>query len=223
MDPTALSYPGLEETLSADRFATYLGWAGGDRNRAIALYTLNAGLSECFQAPLHMLEVALRNRIHHVMATIHGENWFDNALYQANPVQADMLAKARRELADARKPEIPSRIVAALTFGYWTALVGREYEDLWQKTLKNIARREDGKGLTRKHFSQPLSPIRTLRNRIAHHEPILYWDLPKHYEAILQLTHWLSPVAAQWCRDTSRFHAIYPEAGIVLDRTTANG
>lgn len=221
MNSTDHTYPGLEEALSADRFASYLGWANGERNQAIALYTLNVALSESLQAPLHMLEIALRNRIHHVMAAAHGERWFDEAAYQANPVQIDMLTKARRDIADARKPETSGRLVAALTFGYWTAMVGREYEDLWQRTLKDIARREDGKGLVRKQFSRPLAPIRTLRNRIAHHEPILYWDLPKHYEAILQLTHWLSPVAAAWSQDVSRFHAVYPPDGISLVRSSA--
>jgi mono/diheme cytochrome c family protein len=36
-----------------------------------------------------------------------------------------------------------------------------------------------GKGLRRKDFSGPLSPIRTVRNRIAHHEPIITWDSPE--------------------------------------------
>ncbi len=119
------------------------------------------------------------------------------------------------------KPETRGRVVAALTFGYWTAMLGKEYEDLWQKTLKDIARREDGKGLTRKAFSKPLAPIRTLRNRIAHHEPILYWSLTKHYDAILQLTTWLSPVAREWCQDHSRFQSLYPDGGVELIKEAA--
>ncbi|MEI9402085.1 Abi family protein [Mesorhizobium argentiipisi] len=198
-----------------------MGWAGGDRNRAIEFYTLNAALCESLYTPLHMLEVALRNRIHQVMAATHGDTWYDLEAYQANPVQAEMLAKARQDIEDAKKEETPGRVVAALTFGYWTALLGKEYEDLWQQTLKDIARREDGKGLTRKAFSKPLAPIRTLRNRIAHHEPILYWSLPKHYEAILQLTTWLSPMAAEWCRDCSRFTQLYPQDGIALVKPEA--
>lgn len=221
MDNQPTLYPSLEDTLSIDRFGTYLGWAGGDRNRAIELYTLNAALCESLYTPLHMLEVALRNRIHQVMAAAHGDSWYDLETYQANPVQAEMLAKARQDIKDARKEETPGRVVAALTFGYWTAMLGKEYEDLWQKTLKDIAQREDGKGLTRKAFSKPLAPIRTLRNRIAHHEPILYWSLPKHYEAILQLTNWLSPVAAEWCRDCSRFTEMYPQEGVELIKAEA--
>jgi Abi-like protein len=216
MDAQDLTYPALEDTLSTDRFSTYLGWAGGDRNRAIDLYTLNAGLCECLYTPLHMLEVALRNRIHQIMAAACGHAWYDLEAHQANPVQVGMLTKARQDLQEARKPETPSRMVAALTFGFWTAMLGKEYEELWQITLKDIARREDGKGLARKAFSKPLTLIRILRNRIAHHEPILSWNLPKHYEAILQLTAWLSPVAAQWCRDCSRFSAVYPRGGIEL-------
>jgi hypothetical protein len=220
MDTEEATYPNLENTLSADRFGTYLGWAGGDRNRAIALYSLNATLSESLHTSLHMLEVALRNRIHQVMSKAHGDTWYYLPAYQANPVQVLMLAKARKDLADANKPDIPGRIVASLTFGYWTAMLGKEYEALWQSTLNDIARREDGKGLTRKALSTPLAPIRNLRNRIAHHEPILHWSLPKHHEAILQLTTWLSPVAGDWCRDHSRFQSLYPDNSVELIRET---
>ena len=216
MDIKVPLYPAFEDTLSSDRFSTYLGWSNGDRDRAIHLYTLNTKISESLCTPLHMLEVALRNRVHQVMSACHGPTWYDQEAHQANPVQAGMLLKARQDMVDAKKEEASGRMIAALTFGYWTAMFGKEYEDLWQTTLKDIARREDGKGLTRKAFSKPLAPIRTLRNRIAHHEPILYWTLPKHYEAVLQLTAWLSPVAAEWCRDHSRFAETYPAEGVDL-------
>ncbi|RMC62511.1 Abi family protein [Sinorhizobium meliloti] len=211
-----IPYLGIEDTLSADRFGTYLRWAGGDRNKAIALYTLNALLSESLHLPLHMLEVALRNRIHQVMSRAHGETWFDMPEHQLNPTQADMIAKARKDLGEQGKGDTPARIIAALTFGFWTAMLGKEYENLWQTTLKDIGKREDGKGLRRKDFTRSLSSIRTLRNRLAHHETVLYWDLRKHYANILQMTGWLSPVAADWCRAYCRFESLYPVDGVVL-------
>ncbi|WFP61436.1 Abi family protein [Mesorhizobium sp. WSM4904] len=216
MDTKDYTYIGIEDTLSADRFGTYLGWAGGDRNRAVELYTLNAVLSESLYIPLHMLEVALRNRIHQTMSKVHGEAWFDMPEHQLNAVQIDMLEKARIDLREKGKDETPGRIVASLTFGYWTALLGKEYENLWQITLKDIARREDGKGLRRKDITKSLGAIRTLRNRLAHHETVLHWDLPKHYGNIIQLITWLSPVAAEWCISCSRFDALYPKEGIPL-------
>lgn len=209
-------YPDLEVVLSAARFGTYLSWAGGDRGRAIALYGLNAQLSECFYTPLHMLEVALRNRIHHVLGEASGEGWYDLPAYQANARQPEMLARARQELRDAHKVESPGAVVAALTFGFWTSLIGKEYENTWQQVLHRIARRPDGRGLRRKDLTRPLGPIRQLRNRVAHHEPILHWDLPKHHAAMIELIGWLSPVAADWCRAHARFGAVFPREGVAL-------
>ena len=213
-------YPNLEETLSFDRFSTYLAWAGGERNRAVELYSLNTLLCECLYVPLQILEVTLRNRIHHVMSAAAGDTWFDLPGYQLNPTQTLMIAGAREVLTDAKKPQTPGAIVAAMTFGFWTAMFSKEYENLWQTTLHKIAKREDGKGLQRKNFAAPLGPIRMLRNRVAHHEPILYWSLPKHYANIQQITRWLSPVAADWSDAHSRFDEVFPKDGITLIEPT---
>lgn len=70
--------------------------------------------------------------------------------------------------------------------------------------------------LKRKSFSGPLTPVRVLRNRIAHHEPILSWDLCKQHNKILELIEWLSPPAAKWCRENDRFPQAYPTGGIAL-------
>ena len=84
--------------------------------------------------------------------------------------------------------------------------------------LHRVARREDGKGLARKAFTRPLTPIRVLRNRVAHHEPIIEWDLNKHHGNIQQLTTWLSPAAGEWLCKQSRFSMVYPIVRIQLHR-----
>lgn len=210
----------LTEALSLERFSRYLAWAGGDRLRAVELYTLNCQLSESLYTPLHMLEVVLRNRIHRIASTAIGEKlatpWFDRPEFLRGSRQAAQIAKAKEELAEGGKALEPGRIVAALTFGYWTAFFGKDYEVAWQQILHRIARRPDGKGLGRKDFARPLTPLRILRNRIAHHEPILTWNLPSHHEKIVQLTGWLSPIAADWCRRHSRFPVLYPPQGVEL-------
>ncbi|MBP1806877.1 Abi family protein [Rubellimicrobium aerolatum] len=212
----------LEDTLSLERFGRYLTWADGDRLRAVELYTLNSQLSESLYTPLHMLEVALRNRIHAVAsAEPHGDPalpWFNRPEYQKGSRQAEQLEKAKAELTESGRSHDPGRVVAALTFGYWTAFFGKDYETLWQQLLHKIARRADGKGLRRKDFSEPLARLRMLRNRIAHHEPILNWNLPKHHGKIIELTEWLSPAGAAWCRTYGRFSAVYPASGIELAR-----
>jgi len=180
------------------------------------LYGLNTALSESLYTPLQMLEVTMRNRFHGVLSEAICENWFDEPGFLAAPRQPDQLAKAKDELAEDGKDLAPGRIVAALTFGFWTAMLSPQYENLWQTTLHKAARREDGKGLRRKDLSGPLTPIRVLRNRIAHHEPIIPWNLRKHYRNMLQLTRWLSPDAADWCAHHSRFEKVYPDEPVKI-------
>ncbi len=210
------SYDELEQALSLERFGRYLGWAGGERGQAVELYSLNTQLSEALYTPLQMLEVALRNRIHAVMTEAHHDAWFHDGQLLLGEWQPSQLAKAVEDIEKERKEVTPGRIVAALTFSFWTSMFGKDYETLWQTTLHRIGRRPNGKGLRRKDFSTALTPIRTLRNRIAHHEPIIAWNLPKHYASILELTDWLSPAAAAWCRAHSRFDQVYPAERLQL-------
>jgi hypothetical protein len=212
----------LEQALSLERFGRYVDWAGGDKARALELYTLNTKISESLYTPLQMLEVALRNRIHAVMTEARHEGWFHDDGCLLGKWQSDQLAKAEEGIREGKKEPTPGRIVAALTFSFWTSMFGKEYETLWQTTLHRIGSRSDGKGLERKHFSGPLTRIRQLRNRIAHHEPIIIdWDLPAQHSKIIELTGWLSPPAAEWCTAHSRFFEVYPSVGITL-QTRAN-
>jgi hypothetical protein len=206
----------IEAALSLERFARYVSWAGGDRERALALYALNTQLSEALYTPLQVLELALRNRIHTVMWAAHGDRWFEIDGLLRVPQQCEQVADALADLAKESKEPTPGRVVAALTFSFWTAMVSPAYEELWRKTLNEIALTADGRRLNRKQLSRPLTPIRILRNRIAHHEPILHWDLRKHHAAMAEVTSWLSPAAAVWCARADRFPSVFPAEGYRL-------
>jgi hypothetical protein len=210
----------LEVALSLERFGRYLAWAGGDRTQALDLYALNIRLSEALYTPLQMLEVALRNRIHAVLSASVQPRWFERPGLLAVPHQNEQVAEALADLTRERKDPTPGRVVAALTFSFWTTMLGAPYENLWQTDLHRIGRRHDGKGLRRKDLSSPLTPIRLLRNRIAHHEPILAWNLPKHHNAMLRITGWLSPAAAAWCRALDRFDQVHPTERITLQQAS---
>lgn len=204
------SYPDLEAAFSLERFGRYLSWAENDRAKALELYALNTQISESLYTPLQILEVSLRNRIHTVMAELQHEAWFQDDGFLLGDHQAGQVEAAVKDIAREGKEATPSRIVAALTFSFWTAMFGKAYETLWQQGLHKIGSK-DGKGLRRKDLSTPLASIRILRNRIAHHEPILYWQLQKKYSSIIEVTSWLSPHAADWCRAHSRFAEVCPD------------
>jgi hypothetical protein len=57
-------------------------------------------------------------------------------------------------LQEEGKSITPGRVVAALTFGFWKAMLNKQYENLWQTVLHKAAWREDGKGVTRKALAE---------------------------------------------------------------------
>jgi len=207
----------VEAALSLERFARYVAWADGDRQSAVELYSLNTQVSEALYVPLQALEVALRNRIHTIMAETHGPGWFHPEATHVTDRQAEQVQAAIADLTAERKPIEDGRVVAALTFSFWTSMFGRKQDDLWKRTLHRIATR-DGRFLARKDFATRLTQVRLLRNRIAHHEPILYWNLPKHHQAILDMTRWLSPATDEWRTTLDRFNAVHPPERLRLAR-----
>lgn len=211
-----ISHAELEQALSLERFGRYLAWAGGDRTRAVELYTLNSLISESLYIPLQMLEVTLRNRIHAVMTEARHEAWFKDDGFLLGDRQPEQLAKAIEDIKRDGREATPGRIVAEVTFSFWTAMLGNQYDQLWQTTLNRVGKKPNGKGLRRKDLSAPLTPIRILRNRIAHHEPIISWDLAKHHAKIIEIIEVASPAAAAWCKAHDRFEKVYPPERIAL-------
>jgi len=120
----------IVDALSLERFSRYLDWAGDDEIAALELYTLNTQLSEALYTPLQMLEVALRNQIHTVMTEASHASWFDEERVLLLESQLEQIEKARADLKEDGKEPIPGRIVAALTFSFWTSMLSPTYEDL---------------------------------------------------------------------------------------------
>ena len=67
----------LEASFSPDRLSTYLTAAGGERERALQLYTRNTQLSAAFYGPLQGLEIALRNALHRQLTRLYGAAWYE--------------------------------------------------------------------------------------------------------------------------------------------------
>lgn len=204
------SFLGFEDALSNERFGAYMESAQGDRDTALALYGLNTQVSAALYVPLQVLEVTLRNRFHHHLTHAYGECWYDCYGVITHLFQRQKISEAQLELAREKRPLEPGRVVAGLTFGFWTACLSGPYDEtLWRKGGLAKAFGGTGEKPKRSKVNGLLNPIRKLRNRIAHHEPILYWDLNKHYRNMMLLTRWLVPAAADWCEVQSGFDRVY--------------
>lgn len=202
----------LETSLSPERMATYVTKAAGDRERAARLYTWNTAVSAAFYGPLQGLEVALRNSMHRELSAKYGADWYDNPACGLDQGTERRVAAARAELRRDGYADDPPHVVAALSFGFWVALLGAggrfpgfgkaNYEmTLWRPALYRAFRHAK---VNRKGAHAPLDYLRTFRNRIAHHEPILDRHLTKDYSSILMVTGWISPQTQSWISHHSR-------------------
>lgn len=207
-----VDYGALEECLSADRFRPYALSCQGDQEQALRLYELNTKVSASLYEPLQTLEVALRNRFHHYLSATYGEWWFDRGDVIWELFQRRRIADAHLDLAKDKKEITPGRVIASLMFGFWTACLSHHYEQaLWRKGGLAKAFQAAGAKPSRNVVNRMLGPVRKIRNRIAHHEPVLYYNLPKHHENIVTLTRWLSPATADWADRHSTFQDVYDE------------
>jgi hypothetical protein len=184
----------IERTLSSDRLRDYQANVGGNSELAIRLYDQNTLLSESLYGVLQGLEVAFRNKVHTRLASDYGRaEWYDSL--KLEPEQAGMLRKAKQILAKEGKPLDAGRVVAEISFGFWTGLTGPKYDVLWRNHLVKIFPRRP---VQRAHVQTRLNSIRKLRNRVAHHEPILSRPLQRDINQIFDIISWMSPVTARW-------------------------
>ena len=206
--------PTFVDTVAPERFAKYLAWARQDAELAHRLYAKNVALAEAFYTPLHTLEIVLRNRVDQALTAAYAPDWFnDPAVVMPAPLQAKV-REANRRLASLGPALTRGHIVAELSFGFWTGMFNRRQNHLW-RYLRPIF--GSAPGLQRGGVSGKLDDVRGLRNRIAHYEPILHHDLMDYYREIHTLTSWLSPDAAGWLTEHSRFLTVCPPGRIIVN------
>jgi hypothetical protein len=207
----------LERSLSVERFSGYVRSANGDRALAIRLYERNTRLSESLYGVVQGLEICLRNAVDRIFRSAYGPDWYDHMPTLMYPLP-QKLADAKQSILRHGKLLTPGRVVAELSFGFWTALFGRKYETrLWvphlhkafPNAIRPTASRKKSIAMDRADVAHRLESVRQLRNRIAHHEPILHYKLDSEYCKILEATGWICPITAAWVGVTSSFPERY--------------
>ena len=212
----------LEVFLSRERLGTYLEAAQENREEAVRLHVWNTAVSAAFYGPLQGLEVALRNAMNRSLSERYGEAWYNDGRAGFDRGALERIGNARAELARDGHPDDPHRIVAALSFGFWVSLLGpggrrapghrANYEmTLWRPALRGAFPHRVP--LTRKQAHRPLNALRTLRNRIAHHEPIFAQNLVEDHERLLEVAGWISPATRAWIEHHSRVATVLETAG----------
>jgi Abi-like protein len=197
----------LHRTIARDRLASYVADSKGNIVDAIWLYERNTVFSQALYGVLQPLEIAFRNSIHRVMTADTGHtDWYDRSPLKWREIESVKAAKAN--IIKWSHAVTSGRVVAELTFGFWTKLIGREYEKtLWvphlYKAFPHLRRPDRLKVFNR------FDSIKVLRNRIAHHERIISRNLSQDYMDIIETLEWICPTTACWVRSTNSFPMEY--------------
>ena len=216
----------LRLSLSNERLDAYESRAPGDGDLdTFCHYVWNLSLSESLYPVLCCVEVALRNSIHEAAKAHFGrENWFDDSKIINAPFAVGGLAKTKATLHSQQKALDTHRIVAELTFGFWTSLLERRYEQiLWPSIIKaafpNMPRRKR----TRQNLYNRFKEIRLFRNRIFHHEPIWYWtDLAEKHEQTIEALGWIEPAMVELVSVVDRFPTVYANGAASVEEDLRN-
>ncbi|HTC59219.1 MAG TPA: hypothetical protein VK691_03780 [Solirubrobacteraceae bacterium] len=217
--------PWLERWLSVPRLGRYLATAGNDRDRALSLYDWNARISAATLRDLAHLEVAIRNAYDSALrANIPAGqiDWTSAAMTAFPPVyrtkraaggrtrQVDINRKAREILnasiqSAGGSSAPPGKVVANLTFGFWRYLSSKAHEkNLWVPYLHNAFPPKT----SRSDVDARIGRLHDLRNRAAHHEPLLDTDLVARLDDLLWIAERLDSSLADFIRSSTDIPAL---------------
>ncbi len=188
----------LEKYISPERLAAYIAYARGDKWVAIRLYERNTEVSEALYGVIQALEVTLRNAIHSILSEhLGGPEWFETFSLQESEREA--IEEAKKSVLGRPAPLTPGRIVAELTFAFWGRLFSAPYDKtLWVAHLRKIfpSKLQNSRRLIRGRLVE----LKTLRNRIAHHERLMCGKrrLRQDYADILETIGWINPTIKSW-------------------------
>jgi hypothetical protein len=204
----------FERLFSTGRLARFYQAARQDTTEASALYAANIQLSESLYPCLAVAEVALRNALHRQLSYLcRSPDWYsllpahDRALADIQPE----LDKAQKYIRDRRETLSTDKVVAELTFGFWSSLFNRAYELVLWKQLRLAFPHLPKPDRQRATVSATINTVRQLRNRVYHHEPVA-WRLPQlrqQYEQVCILLGWLDPQLLTWLQPIDRFPAVW--------------
>lgn len=179
--------------------------ARGNRKVGLLLYERNTELSEALYGVIQGLEVTLRNAIHNTIAERFGHtDWYDKIGLADSEMEA--IKKAKESIEQAGEIATSGRVISEVNFGFWVRLCSGYYDKtVWISYIKSVFPLK----VRRRALHARLMDLKSLRNRIAHHQRIVGGkrDLPRDYADLIETISWLSPAMSVWISSTNCFLA----------------
>jgi hypothetical protein len=192
----------LREAISPARLRTYLRLAHHNSRRALDRYAANTRAGAALYPMLQTNEVVLRNAIDRALASQFGGGWpyavgFLRSLPRGE--RSAFEASVRRVEKTIGVPRATTGdVVAAQTYWFWVMLLNARFEQrIWSRELQRVFPHAPPQ-VDRAVLHSRADSLRRLRNRIAHHEPLLGHDLRGAHRRAAGMIRWVCPVTATW-------------------------
>ncbi len=174
----------------------------------LKLYAWNARVSGEFMAPLHLCEVVIRNAVCEGIEAVYGPMWPWSVGFEQSLPYPPKGYNPRRDLQQARQGmNTAGKVIPELKFVFWQKMFTSRYDvRLWNTYLRQIFPNADQQktiGQIRTDIYSELETIRGLRNRIAHHEPIIARQLDVDFDKIHALIEIRCTRSAAWMLETT--------------------
>jgi hypothetical protein len=195
----------LLHCISRERMQPYFIRARGDQWVAFHLYIRNTEISSALYGIVQALEIGLRNVVHSRLTETYGteEWWFKLPLHAG---ELNDIEEAKANISQRLKEVRPGRVVAELGLGFWVKLFANTYEkEIWVPQTSRVFPAK----LSRKVLHDRLTELKTLRNRIAHHETLIKRDPAADYSNLLETIGWIAPTLRKWVESQSDFAAVF--------------
>ncbi|MGL5829729.1 MAG: hypothetical protein ACRC0L_09205 [Angustibacter sp.] len=213
----------LSQLISAQRLKSYLHWGGGDHQQALTLYEWNMAAASAVLLTCGMVEVLVRTSMDQALqerASARGwSSWFDEAPLDHRG-RADIHKARLRATGGGKDPENHGKVIAELTLDFWRYLAAPRYlTTLWIPALYYAFGNGPGDPACRRHeVEQHLRSLLLVRNRSAHHEPILRRNLQRDFQAAVELSSWVHPTAEQWVQELSTLRHLAEAKPVQMNR-----
>ena len=179
-----MKYSEFEHFFSPKRLGRYTLACNGDKRKAMTLYRYNLRLSQEMFTIICCFEVSLRNAIDAELVPLLGPEWLkdsimDNGVFSL-PILSETHEKIFKQYDKLGKSGkySHSKLLASLDFGTWKYMFSPVQYNQTKQVLLNIFPNKQKSTKTnqinRQYIYNELDKINSLRNRIAHHEPICF-------------------------------------------------
>ncbi len=180
-----MKYSEFEHIMSHKRMRRYLESVSGDSRKAMTLYRHNLHLSQELFTIVSCFEVALRNAIDRQMVQRFGEEWLKESIQQGGIFDNPRMGETKRIIEKAYNRLVRShtyshsKLIAELEFGVWKYMYSSmQYRATGQCLLRVFPfkpRSSAQMQYNQSYIFNELDKVNSLRNRIAHHEPVCFY------------------------------------------------